>query len=384
MYMKNSIKLLKVDLCKKWMFYFILFFGSFFIFSFSFISCAPPDGARLGSGNGDVPDEHDKEQGCRGYEQCEDICEDIYDESWEACSKESSETVTSLQKVFNRLKSTRADRSEFDEISEEEGGITLDDFRKYLELGADGWLEQIEDADNGSSDGYEPSVAQDAIHWLAEEEDVAEILADMAEDGSEILEALLDKANRDMSGNRVPCFWSGATNKAKITNESEFQFSTSTIQIFVVNSSNAVDTNPTVTVKIDNDRDADLYDLLSCQDVGGNSAGKDDIFSLAADENNEYLFNLAFDLLDEVCRDSNLKSLQSEREAICRRAMMCVVAIQYSNSAAPWIADRGDIESWDGWDYAEDRFNINGFDEDEACDINTGSEEFGGNIDINI
>lgn len=373
--MKNSTNLLQGHLCKQWTIYFISIISLLTVLCLSFISCAPPEGAKIDSETDDVvEDVHDKEEGCRGYEQCEDICEDIYDESWEACSRESSGTVTRLQKVFNRLKSSRASRTKFDEISEEDGGITLDDFKKYLEIGVDGWIEQIEE---DSSNKYENGAAKEAILWLAEEGSVAEILANLTEDGSDVLEALLEKANLPS------CFFgSNPAGEYEVGGELKLRMGGSQLQVITIGGAFA---DPDIEVEIDNSRDKRLYELLSCRtdvnvDVDGddNPDNDPDVFSLAADEDNEHLFNLAFDLLDEVCQESNLDSRQAERIAICRRVMMCVLAINYHGSGT---ASRDDIETWDGWDYAQDRFDIGGFDEDEACDID--DRRFGGNIRLN-
>ena len=251
--------------------------------------------------------------------------------------------------------------------------MTLEDFEKYLDIGTDGWLKQIE------GDGVDPYLkdrAQDAIAWLVEEQKITEAL-DSTGEGADVLKALLKIAGEDND-----CFWDSSDQKPRNVGQNIGFTLVSGDEIRIASLS------PKKVINVEINEDLDLYNLLSCSEVNGDTSNKSDIFSLAADEDNDTLFGLAFDILDEVCQDSKLDSRQSKRESICRRAMMCVVAINYygseetEESKTVINASKEDVAKWDGWDYAEDRFpdSSSGFDEDEACDMT--NNEFGGNIRI--
>ena len=348
------------------------------VFLFSFVSCDPPINVRFPSseddGDGNDYDDDDDYEDCRGYEQCEDVCELIYNESWVECSELDSDEVNDLQRIHSRLKASSLSRAKLIEISNEEGEVELNALEEYLEIGVDGWLKQIdgyETKEGNDVDPYDDENAQKVISWLAEEENVARILAEV-DGGSRVLEALLMTATSGF------CFWKNsrsadANYSSTVSFNSNFSGGKITIEI--------PDGSTPIDIEIDDSGLSNLYDLLSCTNVDGNSGP--DIFSLAADEENRYLFELAFDLLDEVCEDSSLRSGEEEKEDICLRAMMCVVAIKNVSNGN---ASASEIASWDGWGTgsnsygAKDRFRNSGFKDTQACDIS--DREFGGNIDL--
>ena len=376
--MSGFLEDVKMDSLRYPVLYFFLIV-SFFVFLCSgFISCSDSAEADLDSREGSGLSEEEEEDfaRCRGEDVCEDVCKTIYHESWKACSRAGSETVGNIQRIYSRLKTTRMKRARLNEISNERDGMTIDHFKEYLDIGVDGWIKQIEGyatkegPDAGPS--YDLSQAQDVISWLAEEEEIAEVLLDV-EDGSKVLEALMIKAN---DGVALDCFWKGTSQViATLAGPPNIEFKEESSYGIVIE--NSAHPNDSIKIKINGSKYQDLYELLSCTHV--DSSGKD-IFSVAAYEDNEALFNVAFNLLDKVCKDSVLSGHDKE-EDICRRAMMCVLAIYYMNFGAAESND-ADVATWDGWDYATDRFDINGFDEDEACGINDDHTEFGGNIEI--
>jgi len=346
----------------------VLICASLAVLFFSFVSCDSPIDINFPSTEADDEEEEDDDEEdyeeCRGFEACEDVCELIYNESWQECSELDSDEVNELQRIHSRLKSSNDPiQAKLIEISEEKNEVDLNAFEEYLHIGIDGWLKQIDGYDTKEGNnvaGYSQSQAQEVLHWLAEEKKVAETLAD-EEGGSRVLEALLNR----VSGST--CWDSGS----KIAGGVTFELDSTSRNIRVSNSV------LTVTVQIDSDTHFDLYKKLSCPDVDESGSGLD-IFSLAAYEDNRYLFDMAFDLVDDVCQDSNLISGEEEKEDICRRALMCALAIGQ---------EPGDLSRWDGWGTgsnsygAKDRFKLRGFDKGQACDLN--NREFGGNIDIN-
>ena len=381
--MKKIARPLQVLSYKQMVIYLFVSFGFLAILFFCFISCAPPEGAgRLGSGDGD---EVDEVEDCTGDDQCQKVCEKIYDESWRECNSKGAETVSNLHRVFNRLRSSSVRRSKLDDLSsDDDSGININHFRTYLEVGADGWLRQIEGYSTDEGNDFKPyskDSAQKVIEWLAEEENAAEVLSDVSR-GSEILEALL-KAAITSASTGLPrlCFWINGAYKVIVESETVFN-PDEYPKIKIEDSSDSEVFN----IRIDGSRYKDLYNLLSCREVS--EPNGHDIFSLAADESNPHLFDVAFNLLDEVCAGSVLKSSKSQKEAICRRIMMCVLAIHYNGEKeiggeiASITEDSDDVSNWDGWAYAEERFSDSsgGFDTDQACDLS--STEFGGNIEI--
>ena len=347
--------------------YLFVIFGSLFVSGLLFTSCSSDVGmdSRSDSENND----DDEELGdCTDYESCEYICKRIYGESSRACSREDAETVSNLQKIYNRLKQTRVEKTTLNEISEEQHEIELDYFRRYLEIGLDGWLRHIEGYTdrNGTKTAYKPDQARETIEWLVDNERVAEILLDV-DGGRNILKVLLETA-RD--GN--DCFWKGSIS-AKV--EGEVSFEREELRYIKIS---IIGGKAIFKIRIRDSKCFDLYDLLSCTNVDGSGDAESDIFSLAADEENEYLFNLAFELLDDVCRDSLLISNYEQEEEICRRAMMCALAVQYEVGKDSLGTAANGIHTWNGWDYAEERFTGSYFDRNQACDIN--DTKFGGNI----
>lgn len=370
--------------------YFLLIFCLFIFLCSGFVSCSDPNEGNLDSRENEGLSEEEEEDfaKCRGDDICEDVCKTIYNESWKECSRAGSEKVGNIQRIYSRLKQTRVKRSRLDEISDERDGMTIDHFKEYLEIGVDGWIKQIEGystKEGPDSMSYSAHQAQEVIRWLAREDEISEVLLEV-NNGSKVLETLLNATKPGVPTNPTTeplCFW----RDDPLNNDKLARFNSGTIvtwfgaeSAYDITIEQVGSSDNRIKIKIDGSKYRDLYDLLSCTNVDGSGEEKSDIFSVAAYEDNEALFNVAFNLLDEVCRDSVLTGHDKE-EDICRRAMLCVLAIYYMDFQNAESNDT-DVATWDGWNYAAERFDINGFDEDEACGINDDHTEFGGNIDI--
>ncbi len=142
------------------------------------------------SGSSDTEDEGEESVAECDTNTCEDTCREIYEESWSKCNDENEDTVASLQWVFNRLNSAGLSKRELEKISDDDDA--LDDFKSYLEIGIDGWLNEIE----ATSGSYSMEDATAAIEWLIENENVSEVLNTLDE-GDQILKALVNKAIED-------------------------------------------------------------------------------------------------------------------------------------------------------------------------------------------
>ena len=377
---------------KSLMFYLFLFFGSLTVLSSGFVSCSSSNtGLNSGRDGADLDDDDDEGYvDCKTREECEDVCRVIYDESWEACNRKEMETVGQLQRVYLRLRQTRVKRSRLNTISEERDGIKLKHFEEYLNIGVDGWIKQIEGYETKEGievPSYTPEQAQEVIRWFADEENVAEVLWDISET-TRVLETLLRAAVTAGSNGQIQpksCFWktTAGTVGAGVAygTNPKVQFESSSRADIVIKEE--ADSNPPIELRINNAKYEDLYDLLSCSGVNGDTGSRSDIFSVAESENNAHLFNVAFRLLNQVCRNSILAGHDKEEE-ICRRAMMCVLAIQYMSSLDAPASTGSAVAEWGGWNYVEDHFQTDGFDKDQACDLHITSDkaEFGGNIDI--
>ena len=369
--MKRFIQHLQGHSYKQLIIYLLVFFGLLTVLSSHFISCDNSyDPYQLGSTGDRERDRDDDDEDCEDSETCADVCELIYVESWLDCNEKEMDEVNELQRVYTRLKQSRVGRASLNEISDEQAGVEMSFFQEYLDTGVDGWLKLINGYSTNEGHSVEPYTegqAREVITWLVEKKDVAQTLSSV-NGGFRVLDALLQKAQ----GGSNSCFWKGSA-KASVTGNSQgASFQPDNPDIDISSSDTAVED---ISIRIDDSRYFDLYDLLSCENVGSSSGP--DIFTLAANEENWNLFGLAFDLLEQVCRDSILVSgfKGSVEKGICQRAMMCILAIQYESGSSS--ASVSEIRTWNGWDDGK----FSSLDKDQACDLS--ATEFSGNIKLN-
>ena len=315
------------------------------LISSSFISCAPGIGDQASTNNGegddernsrdDEDDEDDDDEGdeCKGNETCERVCEHIYKAFSEQreCMEKGDVKVAKMEKVHDLLMEDFDDEDELkrnlEKISEEED-IDRDDFGDYLEVGGTKWEEAIKDGLPGKTAADDSSFNAAAkqerlivtLKWLIEDEDerAAKILS--SEDaGDDILKALLNtlasySPGACLSGESVTA---PADRNAK-TDLWKVDKSQSRLEIGYFYNSEAGNG----IVEFDNSTDTDLYDALSCH-YGGDMSNRN-VFSYAVYRENETLFDMAFELLDNICED--IKGKVQDREEACGRALMCYTA----------------------------------------------------------
>lgn len=279
---------------------------------------------------------------CSERDSCADICSEIYDSARERseCEELTIRQVGELDEVYELLTSKVGD---LEKLSEEEDDYELEHLKCYLSIGGKGWIEGIKDS------GFDSNDAQDTLEWIAENNDVAAILTGDTNDGKEIVEELLLKVLPDFDSTEYNALLDDQTISKTILTAASAS-STATDLWELDRASNARDLNISTydgseseeTITLDSDEDAILYDALSYRVFDSN---EDNIFSLATDESNPNLFDLAFSILNEVCDDAG----RNEDESIaCRKALMC------------WVDEHS---SEDIWDMIEDIDDINGNDE---------------------
>ena len=307
---------------------------------------------------------------CKGNESCEQVCENIYN-VWDAqrsCMDRGDETVGKLQKIHNRLmgkkantpnaeeRNSRAVWNSLIEITDEEDGVGRDDFKCYLQIGVDKYIDEIKKGLRPDENAERRNNLLVTLEWFVKgDKEAGEILSELSA-GDDILEALLltlaDGASGDASN--------GGLEKSKdcITGLYEPNCSGDNPDI---DNWHLVNSNLKVCIKTGGDvedrtielhsEDKELYQALSCFHKGAIN-GKN-IFSYSAKEENEHIFDLAFELLNGIC--NNIKSSKDNgQDKACARALMCWTNWQNECSDRGKSCDKNQRENSDLWDSAKE------------------------------
>lgn len=343
---------------------FICFVGLTFI-STSFISCGPGfdnPGSEDDGGDGDDGEEEenddDRDDGdtCRGNETCEEVCEKIYEEYAEArkCFDEGDLKVGRIQRVHNLLMGNIGTDGDFnsgrdkdellrdlevisdsDEDDDDEEAVRPVDLEYYLELGATKYITAIKNGLGGSDSNSKLKLLVTTLKWMIDNEEIADQLEDV-NDGSEILEELLlnirlaDSSN--CLSNETP---SGSVDDSQAdTDLWGLSISGKNLTVTYRKGNNVT---PNASILLDKNSDARLYDALSCISVENRN-----VFSYSAQEDNETIFNMAFDLLDKICEDV---TTEKDKNKACAKIMMCWTAWKVAGESSPGQSDQDD-EIW--------------------------------------
>lgn len=356
------------------------------IASSSFVSCSAFDGqsstnqASTNNNNEDDDDDSDDDDDddddrdaeeceddegdlCKGNETCEEICESIYEEFDEKrlCMNRGDETVGKLEKVHNLLMGSKAgtgneqsrtvDKVEDDlrKIGDEDDddGVSRDDFKCYVQIGVTKWITQIKKGlgpeDTSGNETLKRGRLLKTIKWLVEDdEESAEILKDDINEGDDILEALLlTLSDGDLKlttgtnghhGDKLCIAGSAYNDATSVTDEKVdidiWWFSGNDLKIRYYDKD-----IHTGEIELGSSQDKTLYNALSCMQDG--DLDLQNIFSYSAENENSHIFDLAFDLLSDVCSDVENPD---DRSAGCARALMCWTAWQ--NSCG--VTEKGD------------------------------------------
>ena len=292
---------------------------AFALIELSLTACAPStsslpntqSSSAASSNNNDLRQREsgDNSPDCRGDSRCEDDCDLMYPARGEAadCIDLSSRQVAELFDIHDLVTNegnANIRESDLEKLSEEDDDYDIKSFELYLEIGSSAWTEWIENT-GGKTDYYNsPASSADAqtiVEWIADNENITKALSS-ADKGDEVLEALLEKA----AGNCSNCI-SNSTPTAGGRPDQLFAVSGKELQI----------ATPTVEkIELDNNNDANLYKHLSSL-----SFNNENIFSLSANEKNEDLFAMAFNLLSSVCE--NAENNDDDEQTACKRALMC-------------------------------------------------------------
>ena len=348
----NTLKELIIKICNihslrhSLCLFFVCVMGIAFISS-SFISCTPgfDDRASTNDGNNDDEDDRrdddndeddDEGEKCRGSETCERICEHIYEEYSEAreCMDMGDIKVGKLDKIHDLLMTDFSDvndlKRNLDNISEGEDDVDINDLEDYLKIGGTKWRNAIERELGISGNGGLIEV----LDWFIRDKEVAEILSEV-NDGDNILEALLVTLSSKTQHNPGHCMTTG--------NVAAPRDGAQPIGLWKLDNSIADEPKLQIgyfynsgvvgEIRLKNDIHAKLYDALSClySDIG---AGDNNIFSEAVNDENETIFNMAFNLLNKVCSDLH-KNPTFDEDVACRKALFCWTADKLGETNQP-------------------------------------------------
>lgn len=331
----------------------------------------------------DDPDDCEENSGdpCKDDHYCSATCENIYKGSQRAtrsCKDRGDKTVDFLQEVHDRLMGDDAGRPKFKDrspsdiredleaITDDDDDVGHDELKCYLQIGSGkyiDWLKAGLTDDSVSSDTEKDQAGdrlKETLRWIVEDQETANVLADL-NSGSEILQALLetlagyydnsgstDKGDkradsrciaddgyyhnrpqtpydqdRDGTVDDVP----KNNNIHKKRNQAELDqalwwFKNGDLKIWYQsedNNGNDIGKEGEIEIR---ESDKNLFSALSCF----HKIDSDDhnIFSYSAQEDNDKIFEMAFNLLIESCEETDLK-----KEA-CARSLMCWSSWQLS------------------------------------------------------
>lgn len=337
-----------------------LIFISFSLFIFSlalslFTSCAPstttpgttsPPKTPPATETSEVEcekDSDDKTELCSEREnKCEKECEIHTRSELSRCEELTVHQARTNAGLFEILEKGESKELEnlFEKDDEGEEEYELKDLKCLLSIGGKGWIEEIDS-------GFNSDKAKNTLEWLVDDKDVALALLE-DNDGDEILEALLLKAFDDGTDNykNISSDTGANTNYTEPSDQDisyglwKLVTDTSNVNLDIYTKKNASSEVVTETIGTFDDSETEIYEALSYFILNDNN---DNIFSYAAEEENQSLFNLAFSVLSDTC-----DAVTDDEEAVaCKRALLCWTANQTKDSSTPSEKDIADEEIWE-------------------------------------
>ena len=156
-------------------------------------------------------DKDDKDDDlCSNRDSCQDICDDMFKSSKARgeCYELDLDETTDLQNAFDALSSS--------EITERKlENVDASDLEAFLEISVDGFVDIIQgnnkEAKNGL--GYSDDERKEALKWIGENSDVAEVILDQ-DDDLDILYSLFEmqeSSNYSFTINGTTIQWFGST-----------------------------------------------------------------------------------------------------------------------------------------------------------------------------
>ena len=305
---------------------------------------------RRSSGGNDEPEDCDDDEGdpCKDDEACAAVCELIYEgdgSGYRSCRNRGDETVMDrLVKVHDILMGrgagsaravTRSGSQVSDDLDkikddddEDDYDVDHDDLKCYLQIGSQKYINEI----NNQTD---IEVLIETLKWLVEDDKESAKIIYGLHAGDDILEALLlkmkdlkpegpkDDDKKGCMGADGPNWNSGGTdglnNRPGITSTEDRNLWDLWIraeEIIIWHGKSSPFTQG--KIELENEQDTKLYSALSCI---YQETENQDIFSYSAEHDNEYMFDLAFNLLVYICDD--VKKPRGHENIACARALLC-------------------------------------------------------------
>ncbi len=309
------------------------------IVSAGFMSCTPnfdvDSGSSRDSNNNSDDDDDDEDDGekCLGHETCEKICEKIYYAGRDQvdCQEEGRNKVGRLDEIYDLLKT--GDSRDLEKIFPDEDGVELDDLEDYLNIGISGVEDLIDE--NSKGDDYWDDINKlgSVLKWIIDEEDVANVLNGLDDNGGHrILEELLDRMEVTKDGDCISKNSLACGTSPTINHVNHYDYDSNSGQIEICTDNR----DPTLKGSVDlvNGADIQLYDALSCVYNDLRANGKDqNVFSYASVKNNSIIFNMAYNLLNDICE--NVDDRDPDHQRACRKALLCWTGVQSEEGDDP-------------------------------------------------
>ena len=351
------------------------------IFSLSlfqfFISCeidrygliSPLSSNNNNNTDNDDSDDDTKTRICDDRESCRDSCDYIFKSSSAKsdCYDLDFDELNEYEKVFDELSSKNINKRDLEKIDE-------DSFRDFLKLSVNGWLDLIDGSrDEGTRkvrDKYSSLEAKEALEWIAENEDIADALADHDEDRDILYElfSLHGSTRTDsLRGLKFQTVNDASNDTTIIWKPTELDIGKGSSSVHSVNL-NGVATGEVFHFIIS-------YMGLNKTGLGGDFSFRSDSFvQYAESEDNDSAVNLAHSTLVEFCKDAVNEDEDDEDDVKrCLLAIYCSIETKDSHfsisTSFTSFTTNGVPESFDNF-FQSSPFRLDD-DGDEMCSYQT-------------
>ena len=273
------------------------------------------------------------EKKCMDHKTCE-MCEKIYDADNDkiACQKESLNKVNRLSKIYDLLKD--GDYEGWDKFFLDEDEENLKYLKDYLNIGDSG-------IENLIKNHWSEDQLIKFLQLIIDKIQVAEILYNLAR-GKYLLEKILlairNKTDQCIGHNTLnDCDDSPHGHYGRTGYGVDYSSDDDTVNICTE------DKNPSWSYTLDHlfpfpkefiwkkrsftfldDDNTSLYDALSCFsliDKSSSLIAHYNVFSYASIKDNDFIFNMAYDLLNDTCE--NFDTDENHYEQLCKKVSFC-------------------------------------------------------------
>ena len=261
---------------------------------------------------------------CDDRDSCRESCEYIFKNSSAKsdCYDLDFDELNDYERVFDELSSKNLNKRDLEKIDE-------DAFRDFLKLSVNGWLDLIDGSRDGGTrkvrEAYTVLEAREALEWIAENEDIADAIADHDEDRDILYELFLiygSASDDNLTGLRFLTDASSDTNIIWKPNQLDIGTSSSNVE----------------SVNLNGFRGGEVFDFIisymGLSKTGLGEDSNDDDFSFRNDsfvqyaesENNDSAVDLAHSTLVEFCKDAVSEDDDDEDDVKrCLLAVYCSI-----------------------------------------------------------